>query len=133
MLTYFYLKKIKVSKFSGNSLLRRALNIWPAFEKIRSDGTDVAGTIAYFSAISPSGCKADFCWFQKLNILHFNSWWGIFKYYLIKAVALLVTVLCDWIVVTFDCRNSQTLSTCSGIICSLTTACSERKQKKNIL
>ena len=40
----FLFKKINMSVFSGFRLLLKLLTIKPAVEKIRSDGTEVAGT-----------------------------------------------------------------------------------------
>jgi len=44
-----------VFKLSGNSLLRLALIICPFFEKNLSAGTEVAGIMMYFNAISFNG------------------------------------------------------------------------------
>lgn len=62
-------KKINVSTFLGNNLLRRALSICPALEKMRSAGTKVAGTIKYLSAMSLSGANTTLCSFQNLATL----------------------------------------------------------------
>jgi len=68
-ITYiFLLKKINISKFLGNNLLRLAFNI--CLEKILSAGTEVAGTIKYFKAMSLSG--ANTCAHSKIR-LHWTS------------------------------------------------------------
>jgi hypothetical protein len=68
----FLFKKIKISTFLGSSQLRRALIICSAFEKILSDGTEVAGIMEYFNAMLLSGANTNLCSFQYVAMLQFN-------------------------------------------------------------
>lgn len=65
----FLFKKMYKSTFLGNNLLRRVFSICPALEKMRSTGTEIAGTIEYLSAISLSGANTTLCLFQNIATL----------------------------------------------------------------
>lgn len=96
-----------MSKFSGNKRLRLALMIWPVLENILSEGTDVAGTVAYFNAISHIGPSRAFCLFQNSTTLLSNFWYGIPMYCRANEIALLEFFASDCTELTRSLKKLQ--------------------------
>lgn len=87
----FFFQKTSLSIFDPFRQFCLSLSIYPAFEKISSDETDVAGTQKYLCASEGKGlnCVLDF---QKFSGSSFLSILCCYKYWRIVIIASLVGV-----------------------------------------